>query len=79
MLDPSYHGGGGQGAMGRHAPRQLPPGAVPGPVIWTKAEDDLLLAVTHEFGVNWTMVSAAFWSLASVLELYIGAGAHQCC
>lgn len=51
-------GGGGQGAMARHgAVRPLhPPGAVPGPVIWSKAEDDLLLAITHEFGVNWTMV-----------------------
>lgn len=33
-----------------------PQAAVPGPVIWSKAEDDLLLAITHEFGVNWTMV-----------------------
>lgn len=33
-----------------------PQAAVPGPVIWSKPEDDLLLAITHEFGVNWTMV-----------------------
>ena len=53
-------GGGGQGAMARHgAVRPThPAGAVPGPVIWSKAEDDLLLAITHEFGVNWTMVGA---------------------
>lgn len=51
-------GGGGQGAMARHGTVRPthPQTAVPGPVIWSKAEDDLLLAITHEFGVNWTMV-----------------------
>ena len=43
------------GAMMRGAQR-VPAGSVPGPVIWSKSEDDLLLAITHEFGVNWTMV-----------------------
>ena len=45
---------GAPGALPRGGTR-LPPGA-PGPVIWSKGEDDLLLAITHEFGVNWTMV-----------------------
>ncbi|KAI3434697.1 hypothetical protein D9Q98_002759 [Chlorella vulgaris] len=48
---------GGGGAMGARGGVRLAPGAVPGPVIWSKGEDDLLLAITHEFGVNWTMVS----------------------
>lgn len=30
---------------------------MPGTVVWQKAEEDLLLAVVHEFGVNWTLVS----------------------
>jgi hypothetical protein len=46
---------GGGGGAGMRAGQRLP-SSVPGPVIWSKAEDDLLLAVTHEFGVNWTMV-----------------------
>jgi len=29
----------------------------PGILSWNKSEDDLLLAVVHEFGVNWTLVS----------------------
>lgn len=49
---------GGGGAMGARGGVRLAPGAVPGPVIWSKGEDDLLLAITHEFGVNWTMVRA---------------------
>jgi hypothetical protein len=43
----------------------------PGMMVWTKAEDDLLLAVVHEFGVNWTLVS-------EVLSLSLGMqGIHR--
>jgi hypothetical protein len=52
-----YPAAGGAG-MARGGAR-LPPPGVPGPVIWSKVEDDLLLAITHEFGVNWTMVGRA--------------------
>jgi len=43
----------------------------PGMMVWTKGEDDLLLAVVHEFGVNWTLVS-------EVLSLSLGMqGIHR--
>lgn len=48
---------GGGGAMMGRAGQRAQPGAVQG-VLWTKQEDELLLAITHEFGVNWTMVGA---------------------
>ena len=37
----------------------------PGMLLWSKAEDELLLAVVHEFGINWTLVS-------EVLSLSLG-------
>jgi Myb-like DNA-binding domain len=32
-------------------------GAPPGMPLWSRQESDLLLAVVHEFGLNWTIVS----------------------
>lgn len=37
----------------------------PGMLLWSKPEEDLLLAVVHEFGINWTLVS-------EVLSLSLG-------
>ncbi len=38
-----------------------------GMVLWAKAEDELLLAVVHEFGPNWTLVSEVL-SLSLALQ-----------
>jgi hypothetical protein len=46
-------------------------GGHPGMVLWSRAEDDLLLAIVHEFCINWTLVS-------EVLSLSMAAqGVHR--
>ena len=43
---------------------------VPGGTSWTKAEDDLLLAVVHEFGINWQLVSEVLNLSLLLLGIY---------
>ncbi len=47
-------------ARGGKADGGYPSGRIqgqPGILSWSRSEDDLLLAIVHEFGVNWTLVS----------------------
>lgn len=48
----------------------------PGILSWNKVEDDLLLAVVHEFGLNWTLVSEVLSK--SLLMHGIHRPAQQC-
>ncbi|KAL4433965.1 hypothetical protein ABPG75_000406 [Micractinium tetrahymenae] len=61
--------GGGGGAMVGRAGQRAQAGAVQG-VLWNKQEDELLLAITHEFGVNWTMVSEVLSLSLSMQGVY---------
>ena len=52
-------GGGGRADAyaQQQAARARAQAGLPGMMLWTRGEDDLLLAVVHEFGINWTLVS----------------------
>ena len=43
---------------------------VTGMVLWSKAEDDLLLAIAHEFSGNWTLVSEVLSLSLSMQGIY---------
>jgi hypothetical protein len=45
-------------------------GGVTGTVLWSKAEDDLLLAIAHEFSGNWTLVSEVLSLSLSMQGIY---------
>eukprot|EP00887_Chlorella_sp_A99_P003604 scaffold7.g3604.t1 len=59
------YGAAAAGAVGR-----LGRGAAPGMVLWAKQEDDLLLAICHEFGINWTLVSEVLSLSLSMQGIY---------
>jgi hypothetical protein len=48
----------------------------PGILSWNRAEDELLLAIVHEFGVNWTLVSEVLSRSLSMQGVY--RPANQC-
>lgn len=41
-----------------------------GVVVWTKQEDELLLAIAHEFSGNWTLVSEVLSLSLSMQGIY---------
>lgn len=48
----------------------------PGSLVWNRSEDELLLAVVHEFGLNWTLVSEVLSRSLSMHGIY--RPAQQC-
>ena len=48
----------------------------PGILSWSRSEDELLLAIVHEFGVNWTLVSEVLSRSLSMQGVY--RPANQC-
>lgn len=41
-----------------------------GSLVWSRIEDELLLAVVHEFGINWTLVSEVFSKSLALHGIY---------